>query len=456
MPKEAPSTKGYPIVGALPQIMTNFPKLLQETAPSLGDVSRIPVMNTYLYVLSHPDHIQYILRDNHKNYARGGAGSNQLSRIIGRGLIVLEGEEWLTERRMMQPYFHRKYFPALLGTMVETIDALLDELEQDANGQVVDFVPFIKRMTMTVFLRAMYSMVLDRDIAVKVGTAVDRAMRLSGQRDRLKALIPGSIRLPMDNQIEQDVAYLNQVTAKTIAERKQLSEQPADLLGFLIEATDETSGRGMSDQQLLDECKTLIIGGYDTTSGTLMWTVQLLRDHPEMVAQLIEEANRVFSQPFTYERVSELEFSRQVIMETLRLRPVSWANNRLCVNDDEIGGYRIPGGSNVMMPVLHIQSDPRWWGADAAEFKPQRWQDKNGGANHSWAFVPFGGGPRVCLGEHFATLEATLIIAKLFQRFEVIPVAAEPSNVNYAFTMQPVDQPVRITKREVSLVSEPA
>jgi cytochrome P450 len=447
MAQEAPRTKGYPVVGALPQILTNFPKLLQETAPALGDVVRIPVMNTDLYVLSHPDHIQYILRDNHKNYTRGGEGRTFLNRIIGRGILLLEGEEWLTQRRMMQPYFHRKYFPALIDTMVSTIDELLNELAQEANGDVIDFVPFIKRLTMMVFLRAMYSMALDRETSHRIGPAVDRAMRLGSRRDQWKALIPMSIKLPMDRQLEQAVKLLDEVTAKLIRERKALPEQPADLLGFLIEATDESSGQGMSNQQLLDECKTLLIGGYDTTSGTLMWTVQLLRDHPEMVQQLVDEANRVFSQPITYERVSELEYSRKVVMETLRLRPVTWTNFRVSVNDDEIGGYPIKGGSTMLMPVLHIQSDPRWWGADAAEFKPERWTDKNGGANHNWAFVPFGGGPRVCLGEHFALLEATLLVPKLLQRFEIVPVEAEPSKVNYAFFMQPIEMPVRVTRR---------
>lgn len=448
MAQEAPRTKGYPVVGALPQMMTNFPRLLQETAPALGDVVRIPVMDTYIYVLSHPDHIQYILRDNHKNYGRGSEDRTFLKRVIGRGILILEGEEWLTARRMMQPYFHRKYFPTLIDTMVSTIDELLNELDQEANGEVIDFVPFIKRLTMIVFLRTMYSMALDRETSNRIGSAVDRAMRLGGRRDQLKAFIPMSIKLPMDKQLEQDVKLLDEVTAKIIRERKALPEQPADLLGFLIEATDESSGRGMSDQQLLDECKTLLIGGYDTTSGTLMWTVQLLRDHPAMVQQLVEEANRVFSQPITYERVSELEYSRKVVMETLRLRPVTWTNYRVAVKDDEIGGYHIKGGKTLMMPVMRIQSDPRWWGADAAEFKPERWVDKNGGANHNWAFVPFGGGPRVCLGEHFAMLEATLIVPKLLQRFEIVPVEAEPSKVNYSFFMQPIEMPVRVTRRK--------
>src|SRR5690349_19097507 len=178
-------------------MLRNFRQLLQDDAPSYGDVVRIPVGKTDLYVVSHPDYLQHILRDNHKSYSRGGLGSGFLKRVIGRGLIVLEGQEWLTERRMMQPYFHRKYFPALIDTMAQAVDETLETLDSDANGEIVDLVPFIKRLTITVFLRAMYSMSLDNQTIARIGSSFDAAMRLSSLRDRYNYFLPSSFRLPI-------------------------------------------------------------------------------------------------------------------------------------------------------------------------------------------------------------------------------------------------------------------
>ncbi len=191
----------------------------------------------------------------------------------------------------------------------------------------------------------MYSTALDLDTISKLGLAIDKALRLSGRRNRLNALLPKNTRLPMDTTIDESVRFVDMITDRIIAERRRLKEQPADLLGYLIDATEAESGARLSDRQLRDECKTLILGGYDTTSGTLMWMVQLLREHRDMVNRLTDEANRAFSTPMTFERMTELEFSRRVVMETLRLRPVSWANSRFCVEDDVIGGYKIPAGS---------------------------------------------------------------------------------------------------------------
>ena len=444
-----PRIKAFPIVGALPQAIMNFPKLISDAAKQ-GDIVRIPFGSSDMYLVSHPDYLQQIMRDNHKKYARGGDGAKSLERVIGRGLIVLDGQEWLTERRMMQPFFHRKYFPVLFDTMLATIDEKLDELEarvRQTPDAIIDMAPVFKNITMNVFLRSMFGMSIDDELAHTIGETVDTAMRLSTGRGRFEDFLPAWVSLPSDKVMHACIAKFTQIVEELIAERSQRTEQPDDLLGFFMSARDEDTQEGMSHEQLRDECKTLIIGGYDTTSGTLMWVLDLLHQHPEVVNKLVSEADTVLAQPLNYERAQALEYTRKVILETLRLRPVSWANNRYCIETDQVGGYDIPANSMVFFPIMQIQRDPRWWGEDAGVFNPERWNDKDGGAKHRWAFTAFGGGPRVCLGEQFALLEATLVLPKLLQRFNVKTLHPEAKEVTYDFTMQPTTLPVRISVR---------
>ena len=233
------------------------------------------------------------------------------------------------------------------------------------------------------------------------------------------------------------MARFDELVDEMINQRRASGQDDDDLLGLLMHATDE-DGQGLSPQQLHDEVKTLVIGGYDTTSGSLLWSLYLLNQHPAAAQKVREETNRVITGALDMNTVQQLTYTRMVFDETLRLRPVAWANTRACVEEDDLGGYRIPPGAMIFMPVMSLHRDPRFWDEPEA-FKPERWQESNGGAKHRFAYMPFGIGPRVCLGQQFALLEGTLVLANLLARYTVIPESQEPDKVSHAFTMAPVE-----------------
>lgn len=429
-------------------MFTSFSKMLLETAPKYGDVVRLNLAGAGMMVISHPEYLEYILRDNHHNYTHGSMPAGIIGRVTPRGLFMLEGSEWLVERRMMQPYFHRKYLGTIMELLDESIVEQLDWLERESPDGVIDFMPAVKRITMSVFLRAIFGMGISVEESRKVGDAFDLAMRGSARRSNLSYIVPSTIKLPLDRKIDAALAYLDGVVRGIVQERKAKGQLGEDLLGMLLAAHDDETGASLDERALLDETKTLILGGYDTTSGTLGWAVQLLAQNPQATERLVRESQAVLSDgKVGFENFNALNYARWVFNETQRERPVAWSIPREAIAEDEIGGYRIPPKVPILIPVVAIHHDPRWWD-QPNRFLPERWEEKNGGAKHRFAYLPFGMGPRVCLGEQFAITEGTLLLARLFSRFEITPVNAEPEHVDYDFTMQPKSLPVRLKRRK--------
>jgi cytochrome P450 len=449
--QEAPLVPGLPLVGSLPQMIANFPKMLLETAPSFGDVVRLNIAGTTMMVVSHPEMLEYILRDNHHNYVHGEMAAGQIGRVTPRGLFMLEGQEWLLERRMMQPYFHRKYLGRIMELLDETIVEQMDKLERESSEGVIDLANAVKRITISVFLRAIFSMGMDEAQMNKIGEAFDIAMRGTARRNKIGYIVPRSVRLPLDRKIDDALKYLGEVVTGIIRDRRESGQQGDDMMGMLLAAHDDETGARLSDESLLDEVKTLILGGYDTTSGSLLWATHLLSHHPAVTERLVRESREVLSTGRVgYENYNDLHYARWVFNETMRQKPVAWAIPRESIAEDVLGGYRIPAKTTIMIPVVHIHHDARWWD-QPEKFMPERWEDKFGGAKHRFAYLPFGMGPRVCLGEQFAVTEGTLLLARLFERFEIEPLSPTAQQVDYNFTMAPQSMPVRIRRREASL-----
>jgi enediyne biosynthesis protein E7 len=444
-----PQVPGLPVLGNIPQMVTDFKKLMLETAPAVGDVVLLKLGGAQMVIVSHPDHVQYITRDNHKNYTRNGNFSKFMAQVLEGSIFAMEGQEWLRERRMMQPYFHRKYIPGLLDIMTQTIDSELDQLAARADDDVVDFVPHMRDITLSVFLHAMFSMNMTPERAREIGANFDTALRSGMVMGRMRFFIPQSIPLPIEKRYEAANANVNRLVTEIIEARRQHPIDKPDLLNLLLEARDEETDEPMSAETLLGECKALVIGGTDTTSGTMLWLLHLLQDRPDVVQKVIAEADTalVDGQEVTMETFDKLKYTRQVVNEVMRMRPVGWVNGRTTKAEDEIGGYRIPANVDVMFPTQTLHMDPRFWDEPQA-FKPERWEQPNGGASHRFAFMAFGAGPRVCLGEQFALTEAALLTARLLQRYDIQPTEREPGDVSYDFTMAPVTFPVRIRQRE--------
>lgn len=380
-------------------------------------------------LLSRPDHVEYVLKENRANYVKGYDNARVL---LGNGLPMNEGESWLRQRRLMQPAFHRRRLARFVGTMVEEAEETLGSWEGAASdGRAVDVGREMTLLTQRIIVKTMFG----SDVGARgerIARAFDAGMRGIEFRSQLPLWV-SRLPLPVNRRFEGALATLDEEVHRIIGERQRErteggGEGRDDLLGMLLEARDEETGEGMDDRQVRDEVMNIYLAGHETTAVLLTWLWYLLSKNPEAARKVREEALDVAGDhPPGLDGLPKLVYTRMVVDETLRLYPSAWLLARKAVEDDEIGGYRIPAGTGLFVSpyVTHRRSD--LWenpeGFDPERFRPGR----NGGAEGRprSAYYPFGGGPRQCIGQNFALMEATLIVASIARRYRLDLVAGQ-------------------------------
>jgi cytochrome P450 len=380
-------------------------------ARRLGDVADLSNEHWQAYLLSHPEHIEFVHLQTGRLFDKGYS-EPATQALLGNGLVTSEREFWLRQRRMIQPAFHRERIAGYGRIMAEyalrTVAGWQEGEERDIHADLM-------RMTLEIILKSLFDTAVGEQ-SEAFSHAMDRALggmagMLSGAPDA-------------QNQFGQAVEEINRFTARVIVERRRNPVDHGDLLSMLLAAQDE-AGAGMSDAQLLDECKTLIMAGHETTSNTLSWVFYLVSQYPEVEAKLHAELERVLGgRTPTVEDLRALEYTNLVVKETLRLLPAVWGVGRRAAQDTEIGGYFVPAGTDLQMSQWVVHRDPRWYDTPL-EFRPERWADGLEKRIPKYAYFPFGGGPRMCIGNNFALMEAPLILATVAQKYR-LRVLEEP------------------------------
>jgi cytochrome P450 len=363
----------------------------------------------------HPDGIRQVVQENHQNYRKGGPSDQVLRVTLGNGLLTNNGDSWLAQRRLIQPTFHRSRIAGFGQGMTEGATTWLEETHLDTR-EPLDLFQQMSGLTLTIVCKALFGADM-LPYKQRVFEALGIAIRLEAQA----IYTPGLIFLPTPQRhsLYKAREALYTIVDELIAQRRGGStENEDDLLTLLIEAWDAETGCGMNDQQLRDEVITLMVAGHETTSGALAWTLLLLSPHPEIEARLREEYTRVLGgRQAVIEDLPQLTFGRMVLEESMRLYPPAWAFGRQALDEDEISGYRIAKGAFVLMfpAVTHRHSDC-WERPDV--FDPERFAPERATGRHRFAYIPFGGGPRVCIGNQFALTEAQLILATILPRYQ--------------------------------------
>jgi len=410
--------------------------LLRRAAAEIGDVShcRFGVRDSYLFV--HPDAIQHILLANHRNYKKG-PDLVYLKPVIGDGLITSEGAFHLYQRRMIQPAFHRARIAQYGASMTSYTSDALDRWHE---GMIVDMAREMTRLTLRIVMQLLCG--LDIDDADEPSThQLQTALgHLSGESN---ALLPNSRRAARE---------LTNAVDGIVAVRRAAGDDKGDLLGMLLGA-DVKNGEKverMSDRQARDEIMTFFFAGHDTTASALAWAWYLLALHPEVQERLHEEVDRVLGgRTPTADDVAKLTYATAVFAETVRLYPPVWSIHREAVADDSWDGYRIPQGMNVMVSPYLTQRDPRFYD-DPERFDPTRFHLESDVRRSipRFAYFPFGVGTRQCMGEPFAWMQGTLLLATVAQRVRVHPVATSEVAPLATITLHPKNGiPLRIERR---------
>ncbi len=408
----------------------DFFSFMIENQRRHGDFYDVHLPHVPLFVLSRPEYAKHVLVTNNKKYGKSFA-YEFLRHPLGNGLLTSEGDFWLKQRRIAQPAFHRERLSNLDHTITSVTQEMLTEWEQTTTSAPRNVSTDLMRLTAQVVARALFG----SDIETS-SPAIVRCINVINQHITSKLSNP--FRLPHWFPNEQSRAYraalqeLDRLVYGIIAKRHNTGTVHHDLLAMLMDTEDADTGERMSDRQVRDEVVTLFIAGTETSAVALSWALHLLATHPEEKERVFAE---VKSEAPAGNPMSDLPHTKRVVQETMRLYPPAWIIGREAREDDELDGYFIPRGSQVYVCPYIIHRHPDLW-EDPERFWPERFADTET-TRHKFAFFPFGGGPRYCIGNHFAQLEMQLVLSQILKKFDIKPVTNEAVLVEPLITLRP-------------------
>jgi len=415
----------------------DFMSALLQLARTYGDIVHFKLLGQPVFLLNHPDFVREVLVTQAHNFVKG-RGLKQAERIIlGQGLLTTEGQVHRQQRRQIQPIFQRtsveRYGPATVAC------ALRLQKRWQAKAQNTgsfDILQEMIRLTLSVISRTTF----DVDLEVDVGAQTVTSAVITLSEWIFCAVIMPFARffekLPFGPgpRVRAAREALETLVYRMIAERRAKGLRD-DLLSLLMQ---EGEGK-LTDRQIRDHAMVIFLGGTESLANTLTWTWYLLSQHPEVEARLHAELQSVLGdRPPTVEDLEKLTYTRKVLAESLRLYPPAWNLTRRTVADCEIGGYRVPAGSYIIMSQWVVHHDPRYY-PEPFRFDPERWMPELQAARPKYAYFPFGGGARVCIGEHLAWLQGTLLLATLAQRWQLRLAPGHPVVLRQRINLRPKD-----------------
>ena len=430
-----PGPKGAPIMGVMREFNRDQLGFIERVQREYGDV----VWMRFLYVpaifLYHPDDVEYVLVTNPKNFIKSmSLRSNFFQRLVGNGLLTSQGEEWKRARRLSQPAFHRERVASYGDVMVDYTKRLTSKWRA---GETRDIHTDMMRLTLEIVVQCLFSADVSHDVDA-VGATLKELVKPFASQATLKWILNNRLPTPAHLRFHRLAKKIDNVVYRIIAERRASGKDEGDLLSMLLAARDE-DGSQMSDRQLRDEVMTLFLAGHETTALTLAWAWYLLGTHPEAERNFHAELDEVLGDRApTAADLPRLKFTEQIAKESMRLYPPAYGLGREAIDDCEIGGYRVPAGTQVFMFQWATQRDPRFYDEPLA-FRPERWTEDFVERLPKYAYFPFGGGPRVCIGASFAMMEIVLCLATIGQQFRLELVPDHPVSIFPAMSLRPKD-----------------
>ena len=413
---KAPRPPGLPIVGHIPQWTKDPVKLMTEAA-RYGDVVRLQLPGE-TYLLNHPDHVKRVLQDNHPNYEKGWV-FDRIKPYWGESLLTAEGDHWRQQRRRVQPTFKREHTVDFAPTITRRTAEMLDRWQESAeNGRELVLYNEMTQLALVIIGDVLFGVGLWKQVAEMAG-AVQTALRVLKTRVAALLPLPLWIPTPQNRRFNRAMRTLNDGIARIMEENRRAEDGGRNFLKMLMEARDSETGERMSDKQLHEEAIGMLQQGHDTIGETLAWTWYLLSLHPEVERKLYAEVTRVLGDRVpVVDDLAQLKYANMVVQESLRIFPPVWIIPRDAIKDDEIGGHRIPAGSTVLLsPYLTHRHSAFWENPEG--FDPERFLPDRSKGRPRYAYFPFGGGPRLCMGVDMAIMETLLIMVMVVQRYRL-------------------------------------
>jgi len=429
-----PGPRGRLLLGSLPEIRRDNVHAFLDAWRRYGDTVRFRGPMT-LYLLAHPDAVKQVLQDNAAAYPRPPFVRDRLQAIVGGGLVGAEGAGWVRSRRLAQPAFRRHHLDRYGALFTEATGEVLDSWAAHAEtGRPLEVASAMVRVSLANLGASLFDTDWRREIG-RVGPAVGDILAFANSR--LTSVVDTHrLPLPSSRRFDRRLRLLDSILYPLIAERRR-SPGGEDLVSMLVDARDQETGARLTDKQVRDETISFFIAGHATIASALTWTWYLLSTHPEVWRRLRAEVDEVLGdRPPAVADLGRLPWTGMVVHEAMRLYPPVYLVLRRAVADDEVGGYRIPAGSNIALCPYVTHRHPGLW--DNPEgFEPERFAPEAARRRHRMAFFPFSGGPRRCIGEGFALLQLPLVVAMVAQRYRLSLLPSRPAEVEAAVTLRP-------------------
>jgi len=440
----APSLPTNHLLGHLPAMGRDPLELFERAHRDVGDVVRMRLGPKQIVTLAHPELLHRVLVSERDQYIKQTRGYTMLRLILGDGLVTSEGGFWRRQRRIAQPAFRRKYIAGFANTMTTSARDMADRWQAVADaGATIDVAAEMMQLTLRIAGETLFSRDLTGE-AHELGAAVTTVLEAFSPLTQAPIPAPHMWPTPTAHKFRRGIKVLDRVVHQIIAERRATGEPGNDLLGMFMASVDDETGESMTDKQLRDEVMTMILAGHETTANALAWTLYLLSKHPAVDRRVHDElAANVSDDNPAAGVMRAVPYTHQALQESMRLYPPVWVVGRSAVNDTELGGYRIPQGTYVYMPVWVMHRHPALWdnpeGFDPDRFAPDRVAARKALGVHKFAHLPFSGGQRKCIGDHFAKMESLLILAVLLQRFRLSLVPGQRVVPEASITLRPRD-----------------
>jgi len=428
-----PGPKGTLIQGVMPEFTRDSLAFITRCR-GYGDVVRMRFLYQHVFFLYSPNHIEAVLSTNAKNFIKARTLRTPFfQRLVGNGLLTSEGEDWRRQRRLAQPAFHRSRISGYGDVMVEYAERLI---AQWPVGEERDIYRDMMRLTLEIAAKTLFNADVSSD-ADKVGQVLSQMVKPFASQATLKWILDNRLPTRAHREFFAAAKEIDAIVYRIIGERRASGRDEGDLLSMLLTAHDEDDGSQMTDRQLRDEVMTIFLAGHETTALTLSWTWYLLAQSPAVEAKLHLELDAVLGdRSATFEDFGRLVYTEMILAEALRLYPPGWRISRRVIADHSLGGYTLPAGSLVFLSQYVTHRDARYY-PDPSRFDPERWTAPAREARPPFAYYPFSGGTRRCLGEQFARMSGVLLLATLAGQWKLRLVPGARIETDPLFTLRP-------------------
>ncbi len=442
-----PFHRGHFLFGSTFSLLRDSLGLLRQLQQQYGDqrVVRIKVGRRTITLLLKPEETKYVLQENNRNYGRGRS-YKVLREFLGDGLLTTDGDYWRRQRRLAQPAFHRQKLALLADTMIDEAVSWTSQLQQLDRTHPVDISAALMEATLRIVTKTLFGSGLG-DQTAQLSQALNDLNHIISRTVLNPLRLPNWLPTPANRAYTDASTLVTDLLTGIIQNRRQTNSTHDDLLDMLLRATDEETGERMTDAQLLSELITLFTAGHETTAASMAWTLYLMAIHPDIQARARAEARRTLHtrDRFSADDLRAMPYLTQIVNESLRLYPPAWAMSRLSLGPDRIGAYHLGADEGVLISPYVLHHDPASW-PNPDQFDPDRFAPEQSANRHSYAFLPFGGGPRLCIGNQFALLEMVALLGQVLITFELLPASSELALPKPLITLRS-KQPIRLYLR---------